>query len=123
MEATCPTCSRSNPYVLGSRPKFCMFCGKSMIVVASAQQPPPATVTPYYAPVQPSAPAPMPKLTVRAEVEGHRGIKFEHLSQLGPVHGEAGVRQGQQGFASLKDLEAEGKALCAKRVIEIGDDG
>ena len=93
-----------------------------MIVVASAPQPPP-TITPYHAPVQPSAPAPMPKLTVRAEVEGHRGIKFEQLSQLGPVHGEAGVRQGQQGFASLKDLEAEGKALCAKRVIEIGDDG
>lgn len=95
-----------------------------MISTASVPQPPPAyappTQAPYYVAPRQSA---MPKLTVRAEVEGHRGIKFEHLSQLGPVEGDAGVRQGQQGYASLKDLEAQSRAECAKRVIEIGDDG
>lgn len=98
-----------------------------MISIASVPQPPPTYApqpqAPYYVAPQQSRQSAMPKLTVRAEVEGHRGIKFEHLSQLGPVEGDAGVRQGQQGYASLKDLETQSRAECAKRVIEIGDDG
>lgn len=96
-----------------------------MIAVASTPAPQtyaPQPAAPYYAPTQPQRSAPMPKLTVRAEVEGHRGIKFEHLSQLGPVEGDAGVRAGVQEFSSLKDLEAQGRAECAKRVIEIVDE-
>ena len=129
MNASCPTCSHSNPYVLGSRPKFCMNCGNSMIAVASAPTyTPPPQPAPYYtqpAPYYTQPPArhaPIPKLTVRAEIEAHKGIKFEQLTQLGPVEGSVGVRQGQEGFASLKDLEAQSRAECARRVIEIGGD-
>lgn len=122
MNASCPTCSHSNPYVLGSRPKFCMNCGNSMIAVASVPiYAPPPQPAPYYT-QSPTRHAPMPKLTVRAEIEAHKGIKFEQLTQLGPVEGEVGVRQGQQGFASLKDLEAQSRAECARKVIEIGGD-